>query len=497
LLIGADANFRFDISIAQSCPSAPGQFRLLAIRWRTPQIGRAHSSTARGRLSFRLALRNSRAVIRRLACLAILLALAACTRLVETDQARLCRMALPALAPPEAAIAILDQREFPDGRGLRVGYRLSLPGAPAETRFAECRFRLPGQPKRAEDLVALATDDGPLSDVSLYFLIRFWLATPESLAADPAPLGDVSRLAVLPPAAAYAAQQIVNGLPPAAIYALLAVSYSLIYGLVGRINLAFGAIAAAGGYAAAIGACLAAAEPPATILAVALTFAVAAAAIWGVAASRSAFLPLRQASGQQTLIASIGLALFMTELLRLTQGNRQIWANPMLNAPFAFARSGDFFVTAAPDALIAASVAFLAGLALLLAMRFSRFGRRWRAYADDPLGAQLVGVAPGAIFGQTFALAAAFAGLSGCIMTLYYGSVGYAAATALGLKALIAAVLGGVGSIPGAFVGGLAVGAYETIWSSYFPSDYRDVATFALLAIVLALRPGGLFGLRP
>jgi len=436
-------------------------------------------------------------VIRRLACLAILLALAACARLVETDQARLCRMALPALAPPGAAIVILDQRAFPDGRGLRVDYRLSLPGAPAATRFAECRFRAPGRPQRSEDLVALTTDDGPVADVSLYFLIRFWLATPEGRAADPAPLGDVAGIASLPPAVAYAAQQILNGLPLAAIYALLAVSYSLIYGLVGRINLAFGAIAAAGGYAAAIGACLTAAQPPATVLAVTLTFAAAAAAFWGVAASRWAFLPLHRAPGQQTLIASIGLALFMTELLRLAQGNRALWANPMLNAPFALARSGDFFVTAAPDALIAAGFAFLAGLALLLAMRFSRFGRRWRAYADDPLGAQLLGVDPRAVFGQTFALASAFAGLAGCVMTLHYGSVGYAAATTLGLKALIAAILGGVGSIPGAFVGGLVVGAYEAIWSSYFPSDYRDVATFALLAVVLALRPGGLFGARP
>jgi branched-chain amino acid transport system permease protein len=260
----------------------------------TARSARSRPSAAR-RLPFHLALRNSRAVTRRLACLAICLALAACARLVETDQARLCRMALPALAPPDAAIVLLDQREFPDGRGLRVGYRLSLPGAPAETRFAECRFRLPGQPKRAEDLVALTTDDGPLSDVSLYFLIRFWLATPEGRAADPAPLGDVAGIASLPPAAAYAAQQVLNGLPLAAIYALLAVSYSLIYGLVGRINLAFGAIAAAGGYAAAIGACLTAGQPPATILAVTLTFAAAAGAFWGVAAGRLAFLPLHRA----------------------------------------------------------------------------------------------------------------------------------------------------------------------------------------------------------
>jgi len=129
-------------------------------------------------------------------------------------------------------------------------------------------------------------------------------------------------------------------------------------------------------------------------------------------------------------------------------------------------------------------------------MRRTRFGRRWRAYADDPLGAQLFGVNPRAIFAQTFALASAFAGLSGFVMTMYYGSVGYGAATGLGLKALAAAILGGVGSIPGALLGGLIVGAFEAVWQTYFPVDYRDVAVFGLLAIVLVLRPGGILGLR-
>jgi branched-chain amino acid transport system permease protein len=454
----------------------------------------ARRAVAPRRLSFRLALRNSQPVIRRLACLAILLALAACSTLVETDQARLCRMALPALAPSGATVAILKQREFADGRGLRVDYRLSGLGAPASPRFAECRFKAPGRPERSEDLVSLTTNDGPLPDVRLYMLIRFWLATPEGRAADPAPLGDVGALPTLPPAAAYALQQTINGLPLAAVYALLAAAYSLVYGLIGRINLAFGEIAAAGGYAAALGAILAAAEPPATILAVAMTFGAAAAAFWGVASSRWVFQPLHRASGQQALIASIGLALFLQEFLRLAQGDRPHWVGPILNAPFGVARSGDFFVTATPNALIAGAFALSAGLALVFVMHKSRFGRRWRAYADDSLAARLFGVSPRAIFAETFALASAFAGLAGFVMTMYYGSVGYGAATMLGLKALIAAILGGVGSIPGAFLGGFLVGAFEALWSTYFAVDYRDVAVYSLLAIVLLLRPGGLMG---
>ena len=343
----------------------------------------------------------------------------------------------------------------------------------------------------------LAIDGRPLSDVSLYFLVRFWLATPEARDADPAPLGDVVALPRLPRYAAYAFQQALNGLPLAAIYALLAASYSLVYGLVGRINLAFGDFAAAGGYAAALGALLAVGQSPATILATALALGGAAAATWGIATSRWVFHPLRGATGQQALVASVGLAMAIGEFLRLAQGNRPVWVSPMLNAPFGLARSGDFVVTSAPDALLSGGCAILAGLTLVAAMRFTRFGRRWRAYSQDPLAAQLFGVSPRGILAQTFALAGAFAGLSGFVMTMYYGSVGYAAATGLGLKALVAAILGGVGSIPGALIGGFLVGAFEAAWQACFSVDYRDVAVFSLLAITLALKPGGILGDRP
>jgi branched-chain amino acid transport system permease protein len=435
-------------------------------------------------------------VRRAFAALLAALTLAGCSRLVETDQARLCRMALPAVSPPDSAIEVLSQHEFPDGRGLRVVYRLD-PGAPASTHFVDCRFRQPGRPLRSDEMVALAIDGRPLSGVSLNFLVRFWLATPEARDADPAPLGDVAALPRLPRPAAYALQQALDGLPLAAIYALLAAAYSLIYGLVGRINLAFGDFAAAGGYAAALGALLAAGQTPATILATALALGGAAAAWWGIAASRWVFHPLRGATGQQALVASVGLAIAISEFLRLAQGPRPVWVSPMLNAPFGLARSGGFVVTSALDALLSGGFAILAGLTLVAAMRFTRFGRRWRAYAEDPLAAQLFGVSPRAILAQTFALAGAFAGLSGFLMTMYYGSVGYAAATGLGLKALTAAILGGVGSIPGALIGGFLIGAFEAAWQACFSIDYRDVAVFSLLAITLALKPGGLLGVRP
>jgi branched-subunit amino acid ABC-type transport system permease component len=423
-------------------------------------------------------------------------ALGGCSTPVETDQARLCRMALPALLPADAHIDVVSQREFVDGRGLSVVFRLLLVDGET-THVADCRFRAPGRPLRSDELIGVAIDGRSLSDANLYFLVRFWLATPEARDADPAPLGDLAGAPRLSRGVAYAVQQALNGLPLAAIYALLAASYSLVYGLVGRINLAFGDLAATGGYAAALGALLAASQPPATILLTAMTLGAASAALWGVATSRWVFAPLSGATGQQALVATVGLALFLGEFLRLAQGNRQTWVSPMFNAPIGLARAPGFIVTTAPDTLLAGGFALVVAAALVGAMRATRFGRRWRAYADDPVAAQLFGVSPRAILAQTFALAGALAGLSGFVMTMYYGSVGYGAATSLGLKALIAAILGGVGSIPGAFLGGFIVGALEAGWQTYFSADYRDVAVFSLLAIILVFRPGGILGVRP
>lgn len=428
--------------------------------------------------------------MKRLALVLALLALGGCARELETDQARLCRMALPALSPPDAALAILRQSEDADGRGVRVAYR----EAGAREREAHCRFRNPGRPLRSTELVALSRDGAPLSETNLYFLIRFWLATPDARAADPAPFGRLDNLPRVSPAAAYALQQALNAMPSTAVYALLAAAYSLIYGLVGRINFAFGALAAAGGYGAAFGAAIWVGAPPAYLLGAAALIAVMVATLWGLASGVYALAPLRNATGQQTLVATVGLAVFLSEALRLTQGSRPNWVSPVLNAPFGVARAGDFIVATSADALFSAAVALAAGLALLAWMRFSRFGRDWLAYADDPLAAALFGIDPQAIFLQTFALASALAGLAGFVMTMFYGAVGYDAAATLGLKALVAAILGGIGSVSGALIGGLMLGGFEALWSAYLPGDYRDVATYGLLAGLLALRPGGLLG---
>ncbi len=403
-------------------------------------------------------------------------------------------MALPALAPAESALTILAQSEDKDGRGVRVDYFDQPAGGAPVKHFAHCRFRHSGRPLRSDEFVAVEIDGTPINAAALYFLVRFWLATPEARAADPSPLGDIASLPRIGSREAYILQQALDGLPLTAVYALLAAAYSLVYGLVGRINLAFGALAAAGGYGAAFAASLTVGAAPALLLGTALMAAIFVAMTWGIAGARWVFQPLHRATGQIALVASVGLALFLTEGLRLTQGARLAWVSPILNAPFGLARAGEFVVTTSPIAMLAAALALSAGLGLVTLMRWTRFGREWRAYADDPFAAQLFGVDPTALFARTFALASGFAGLAGYVMTMFYGAVGYASATSLGLKALVAAVLGGIGSVEGAFLGGVLVGVFEAVWSAAFPVDYRDVAVYALLAVTLALRPGGVLG---
>jgi branched-chain amino acid transport system permease protein len=424
------------------------------------------------------------------------LCLAGCSPALETDQARLCRMALPALLPEGARIRIDSQQPDLDGRGLVVAFSAEAPGREAEPHVAACRFRERGRPRQSRDLVSFTLDGAPLTDTQLFFLVRYWLATPEGRAADPAPLGGLGVAPRLPRSVAYGLQMALDGLPLSVIYALLAAAYSLVYGLVGRINFAFGELAAAGGYAAAMAALALAGLPPAPLLAAAFALAAAVACGWGVASARAVFIPLRRAMGQQTLVATVGLALFLQELLRIAQGDRASWMSPQLNQPFALARSGDFIAVATPMTFVATMTALAVGLGLVVIFRWTRTGREWRAYADDPLAAELLGVNPIVLTVRAFALSGALAGLAGAIMTAAYGAVGYALSATLTLKALAAAIVGGIGSLPGAFLGGLIVGAAEAGWSALFPIDDRDLAVYALLIVFIALRPSGLLGTR-
>lgn len=420
--------------------------------------------------------------------------LAGCQRLPDTELGRTCRSILPAINPPAARIEVLSTSAAGE-YGVEVAYSVQAGNAPPRNRRLICHFAphewASGRLPEIESLVSDGDRMGPLRTA---LLRRFWLATPEGAAADPAPYILLWPLADVAPWAAAGLQQFVSALPMISIYALLAPAYALVYGLIGRINLAFGEFAAVAAYGALLGSAMASGWGLAAPALLALALGLWSAAMHGLAAGRLVFSHLSRASGQHALIATIGLALALQEYLRLFQGSALRWLAPLLNQPVGLARSEGFVVTVTPMAAIVTGIALAAALVLLFAMQRSRFGRLWRACADDRSAAMMVGVDPDAILSRTFILACVMAGLAGVIVTGFYGGLGYAGGIVLGLKSLIAAVVGGIGSVPGAFLGAILIGGAEALWSAVFPIEYRDVAIYALLAALLIWRPGGLLG---
>ena len=433
-------------------------------------------------------------------CLAaLMLVLAGCVPAADPDEARLCRIALAAGVDAPSSIEILRQAALPHdetGTGVRIAFSGSDLGGIDRAHWAECRFKSAGRSAVGDDLVAFRSDTGELTPATLYFLKRFWIGTAEGQAADPQPVANWSRAVVVSPMLAHALQDIVNALPAMATYAMLSAAYSLVYGLVNRINLAFGEMAAIGGAASLVGAGFLS-NPGSTVLVlVCIGAAVWATTIHGVAIARVVFQPLRRATGQQGLVATIGLALVLNEYLRLAQGPTPLWMPPLGTTPIAIAKSGDFAVTITPLALELTACFGLAVAAVLLVMSKSQYGRNWRALADDPKAAALLGVDANRIFAQTFAIASALAGAAGGVVVLVYGSFGASFGAVIGLKGLLAAVIGGIGSVGGAFIGGIAISVIEAVWSAFFPVEYRDLVLFSLLVVGLVVRPGGFFGYR-
>jgi branched-chain amino acid transport system permease protein len=433
--------------------------------------------------------------------LLVLALLGGCALAVDAEQARVCRRVLPALVPAgDGRLRVLRVAPGPGPASLRLDFALETPGRTARPHAILCRFAAEGLATNKADLVGVDTEGGPVSGASLYLLKRYYLDSLEGIVGDPAPEEDRAGAAPLlvTPGAAYALQQFLAGLPRTVVTALLAAAYALVFGLTGRINLAFGEVAAVGGVAAGLGTLLAlglglsAAVPG---LALAGVVAVAAAALHNLVGGFATLRLVRPGTrGQAPLIASVGLSLALMEYLRLAQGATPVWIAPLGTVALPVAQGGDFVASVTPAALMTAGIGCLAGAGLLWTMQATAYGRAWRACADDAHAAALMGVDAVALLRRTLLLSGALAGLAGVLVVAQYGSFGFADGFGLGLKALIAAVLGGIGSVPGAFLGGLAIGLFETAWSALLPIAARDPALYAVLVVVLILRPGGLFG---
>ena len=294
----------------------------------------------------------------------------------------------------------------------------------------------------------------------------------------------------------YFLQQCLNAVQVSAFYGLLAVAYVLLYGIANRINLAFGAIAMWAGYLTIGGIAVLSALTP-LVLAAVLLLGVAQALVGtmalGLVIQSMVLRPLIQRASLSILIATIGLAIALEEIMRLTHGNRERWLPPMLNDPMVLLQGGGFSVEVTPMRLIIVATSLLLSLALILFMARHRFGRQWRACAQDLRMAALCGINIDTTLAVTLVIAAGYAAAAGAVIALYYGNVNFYMGTVLGLKALLVAVIGGLGSVPGALVGGFVLGFLESFWSAYFAANYRDVVVFGLLILMLIFRPQGLF----
>ncbi len=426
-----------------------------------------------------------------------LLALCGCSRL-DPDQARICRLVLPALHPQDLAIAVTAVEAGAKPHSIRIRHETRRTPNPPRERVAECRFAGGAMSRGRLALEAVSVDGRPLPEATLVFLKRFWIDDPGTAALQPPPSEAERLLApVLPRGAALVLQHALLALPQIAVYALLAPAYALIYGLIGRINLAFGELAVIGGQGALLGAVaggMLGDGAPLMMLLGALLLALAAAATHAEAVGRLVVAPLGRAGGQPLLVATAGLSAALMEYVRLSQSDGIRWSPPMLGAPVVVAQSADFAVTVTQGAIMFSALALIAGGLLLMGLRASRYGREWRATAEEPVAAALLGIDTRAVLIKAMVVSGVLAGLAGFIITAHYGGVGFSGGLAVGLKALIAAILGGIGSVGGAMLGAVALGLFEAAWAAMLPLHLREAAVFTLLVALLVIRPGGLLG---
>ena len=410
---------------------------------------------------------------------------------------RLCRLTLPALNDPGTSIAVLRAGAGPGRRDIRIDYRVESPDGSARQRFVICRFAPLQTGAERGTLVGIATERGPMADASFHFLRRYYLTDPSAQWNDPGPGMTAGRGPALSPARAFLAQQMLSALPLALIYGLIAAAYGLIFGLVGRLHFGFGEFAAVGGSAMVLGALTAAlwlVGPGLPAMIAGALVGIASAGLFGLVTGRLVIAPLRGSTGQQVLIATIGLAMMLQEGLRLMQGAKTLWLPPAGHAPVTIAHAGSFEVTVTAVGLATTGIGLLGAAVVMAIMHLTRFGRDWRASAQDPVAASLFGIDEASLLRRTFLLASAVAGLAGALVVTLYGGIGFAGGIDLGLKALIAAVVGGMGSVTGAFAGGLIIALVEAAWSALAPVAGRDLALYLLLAAMLIWQPQGLRG---
>ncbi|WP_158811898.1 branched-chain amino acid ABC transporter permease LivH [Beijerinckia sp. L45] len=296
---------------------------------------------------------------------------------------------------------------------------------------------------------------------------------------------------------AYFLQQTINGLTLGSIYGLIALGYTMVYGIVGMINFAHGEIFMIGAFISliaftALGLIGITWAPLAIVLV--LLIAILFTAAYGWAVERIAYRPLRGSFRLAPLISAIGVSIFLQNYVQLLQGAKLRTLPITVTGGVTLFEQDGFVVriSTIQIAIILLTVSLMGVLTVLI--EYTKLGRSQRACEQDMGMAGMLGIDVDRTISLTFVIGAALAAGAGLMVTLYYGSVDFFIGFLAGVKAFTAAVLGGIGSIPGAMLGGLLIGLVEAYWGGYVSGAYKDVSVFAVLILVLTVMPTGLLG---
>ncbi|WWT75053.1 high-affinity branched-chain amino acid ABC transporter permease LivH [Lautropia mirabilis] len=291
-------------------------------------------------------------------------------------------------------------------------------------------------------------------------------------------------------------QQTFNGLSLGAIYALIAIGYTMVYGIIGMINFAHGEIYMIGAYVGLVTLSALGTQggvPLPLAIGLMLAMAMIVTALYGYSVERIAYRPVRGGPRLVALISAIGMSIFLQNWVALGQGSRDM-AVPSLISGGIDIPFGNFDVTFSWSRILIIVVTVVLMVGLSLYIRHSRMGRASRACSQDMQMARLLGIDTNRVISFTFVLGAVLAAVGGVLIAITIGKLNPFIGFIAGIKAFTAAVLGGIGSIPGAMLGGVLLGLAETFAAAFISAQYKDIVAFGLLILILLFRPSGLLG---
>jgi len=295
-------------------------------------------------------------------------------------------------------------------------------------------------------------------------------------------------------------QQLINGVTLGAVYGLIAIGYTMVFGIIGMVNFAHGDVFMISAFVALIVfmaiTALAGFSGGAVFIALllALIISMVVTSLYNWTIERVAYRKLRGSFRLAPLISAIGMSILLSNFVQVAQGARNKPIPPIMRDTITIMDRGGFQVAISYKQILIMVVTAILLTVFWYVVQKTPLGRAQRACEQDQKMAALLGINVDRTIAVTFVMGAALAAVAGTMFLTYYGVVVFSDGFVPGVKAFTAAVLGGIGSLPGAVLGGILIGLIETFWSAYFSIDYKDVAAFSILAIVLIFMPQGLLG---